>query len=87
VSAWAQYTLRVPKRDEFQKRLTELGVPSSIHYPIIMPDQPAYKTLAGDTSYLVESRKAAQEVISIPIYPDMSDEIMNAIIEKVNKAV
>lgn len=86
VSAWAQYTLRVSKRDEFQKRLTELGVPSSIHYPMIMPDQPAYKALAGDTSYLVESRKAAQEVISIPIYPDMNDEIMNAIIEKVNKA-
>jgi UDP-2-acetamido-2-deoxy-ribo-hexuluronate aminotransferase len=86
-SAWAQYTLRVNKRDEFQKRLTELGVPSSIHYPMIMPDQPAYKALAGDTSYLTESRKAAQEVISIPLYPDMSDEIMAAIIKKITKAV
>jgi UDP-2-acetamido-2-deoxy-ribo-hexuluronate aminotransferase len=86
-SAWAQYTLRANKRDELQKRLTELGVPTSIHYPMIMPDQPAYKKLAGDTSLLTESRKAAQEVLSIPIYPDMSEEIMNTIIKKVTEAV
>lgn len=86
VSVWAQYTLRVPQRDDFQKKLTELGVPSSVHYPKIMPDQPAYQKLAGDTSQLVQARKAADEVISLPLYPDMTDEVFNAIVERVRKA-
>lgn len=87
VSVWAQYTVRVPKRDEFQKKLTELGVPSSVHYPTIMPDQPAYKALAGDTSKLFEARKAASEVISLPLYPDMTEEVQSAIVERVKKAL
>lgn len=85
-SAWAQYTLRTSHRDVFQKKLTELGVPTSIHYPMIMPDQPAYQKQAGDTSHLVKARQAAQEVISIPIYPDMSEAILKQVIEKVRTA-
>jgi UDP-2-acetamido-2-deoxy-ribo-hexuluronate aminotransferase len=86
VSVWAQYTLRVPKRDEFQKRLTEIGVPSAVHYPRIMPDQPAYQKLAGDTSHLTLARKSAEEVISLPLYPDMTDDVFNAIVERVRTA-
>ncbi len=86
ISAWAQYTLRSTHRDAFQKKLTELGVPTSIHYPMIMPDQPAYQKQAGDTSHLVKARQAAQEVISIPIYPDMSEAILKQVIEKVRTA-
>ena len=82
-SVWAQYTVRTKNRELFQKKLTELGVPTSIHYPMIMPDQPAYKNKNINTSHLVEARKAAQEVISLPMFPDMSDEVLNLIIDKV----
>ncbi len=85
-SVWAQYTVRSVNRDAFQKKLTELGVPTSVHYPMIMPDQPAYKKLAGDTSQLIHARKAAQEVISLPLYPDMAEDIFNQIVEKVRAA-
>ena len=85
-SVWAQYTLRTANRDAFQKKLTELGVPTSIHYPMMMPDQPAYKKMAGDTSHLGESRKAALEVISLPMYPDMTDEVFHQVVEKVRTA-
>lgn len=85
-SVWAQYTVRAKNRDNFQKKLTELGVPTSIHYPMIMADQPAYKNLSGDTTKLVEARKAAQEVLSLPLYPDMSNEIFNQIVDKVRTA-
>ena len=40
---WAQYTLMVPNRADFQKKMQELGVPTVVHYPRIMPDQPWYK--------------------------------------------
>ncbi len=88
MSAWAQYTLTVSDRATFQKKLQEAGVPTSIHYPRIMPEQPWYKANAnkciGD---LQHSRWAADHVISLPLYPDMDNKTQDYIIEQVLKAV
>ncbi len=82
-SVWAQYTLTVENRAEFQKKLQTAGVPTSIHYPRIMPEQPWYKEHAnkciGD---LKNSRWAADHVISLPMYPDMDDNTQKYIIEQ-----
>lgn len=87
-SVWAQYTVTVPNRDAFQKKMTELGVPTSVHYPTIMPDQPWYKEhLPAPKSPLTASRWAAQNVISLPMYPDMTEDIQNRIIDAVKKAL
>lgn len=85
-SVWAQYTIRSSERDNLQKRLTELGVPTSVHYPRIMPDQPAY-TKTAPTWDLSLARKAADEVLSLPLYPDMPTEVQDAIVERVKKAL
>jgi len=84
-SVWAQYTLVVGPRDEFQKKLTALGIPTSVHYPRIMPDQPWYKehTAAGVTQDLNLSRWAANHVISLPLYPDMDRATQEKIISAV----
>jgi dTDP-4-amino-4,6-dideoxygalactose transaminase len=42
--------------------------------------------LAGDTSHLIEARKAALQVISLPLYPDMPEDIFNQVVEKVRAA-
>lgn len=86
-SIWAQYTLSVADRPTFQKRLTEMGVPTSVHYPCIMPDQPAYKHTLRPEWDLSKSRAAANHVVSIPMYPDMTAEIQAEVIEKVRKAL
>jgi UDP-2-acetamido-2-deoxy-ribo-hexuluronate aminotransferase len=87
-SVWAQYTLSVNNRDAFQKKLTEMGVPTSVHYPRIMPDQPWYKEHTADPKAdLSLSRKAAEHVISIPMYPDMPTDIQDRVIESVFKAM
>ena len=87
-SAWAQYTLTVDDRDGFQKKLTALGIPTSIHYPRIMPDQPWYKThLNGATGDWSKARWAAEHVISLPMYPDMDDKTLDTIIEGVRKSI
>jgi UDP-2-acetamido-2-deoxy-ribo-hexuluronate aminotransferase len=87
-SVWAQYTLSVPDRASFQKKLTDMGVPTSIHYPRIMPDQPWYKEHTADPkAQLSISRKAADHVISLPLYPDMTSEIQDRVIEAVMKAI
>ena len=87
-SVWAQYTLTVPNRDSFQKKMQEIGVPTSIHYPRIMPDQPWYQKHTADPNVeLPIARWAAQNVVSIPMYPDMTDDIQDQVIVAVKKSI
>lgn len=87
-SVWAQYTVYVENRDAFQKKLTELGVPTSIHYPRTMPEQPWYKEHTAQANlHIPVAQKAAQHVISLPFFPDMTEEVQNQIIEAVKKAL
>lgn len=83
-SAWAQYTLQVPNREAFQAYMQEHGVPTAVHYPITMADQPAYKDAKFTRTLPIEtSRRLASTVVSLPIYPDMSDDIQDRIVEVV----
>lgn len=86
-SVWAQYTLLINDRDSFQKKMTTAGVPTSIHYPRIMPDQPWYKEhTAHPNQELPVARWAAEHVISIPMFPDMTEETQSQIISAVKGA-
>lgn len=87
-SVWAQYTLVVKNRADFQKKLTDAGVPTSVHYPRIMPDQPWYKANApGHNQDYPVGRWAAEHVISLPMYPDMDEVTQNKIIVAVRAAL
>ncbi len=87
-SVWAQYTLRVPHRESFQKIMFEkYSVPTAVHYPSTMVDQPAYKNKIRVVGTLPEAQKAAQEVVSLPIYPDMSENIQEQIITAVQSSL
>jgi len=86
-SVWAQYTLTITNRDEFQKRMTALGVPTSVHYPLIMPDQPWYAERAEKRHDWSKSRWAASHVVSLPMYPDMTQDVQNKIIEAVKQSL
>lgn len=81
-SSWAQYTLQVPKREAFQKELQAKGVPTAVHYPRTMADQPAYQNL-GRTLNIDVSRRLAETVVSLPLYPDMNEDIQDYVIETV----
>ncbi|MFN3455102.1 MAG: DegT/DnrJ/EryC1/StrS family aminotransferase [Pseudobdellovibrio sp.] len=87
VSVWAQYTVTVTNRDAFQKKMQELGVPTTVHYPMTMPDQPWYAKNTPQRHDITHSRWAAQHVISLPMYPDMSVENQNTVIAAVKTAV
>ena len=87
LSAWAQYTLTIDDRTGFQKKLSDAGVPTSIHYPRIMPDQPWYQKNANNcVGDLKNARWAASHVISLPMYPDLTASAQDYIIEQVIKA-
>ncbi len=85
---WAQYTLIVKNRDEFQKKLSDKGIPTSVHYPKIMPDQPWYKANSKTPPMdWTVSRWAADHVISLPMYPDMTEAIQDQIIKALKECV
>jgi UDP-2-acetamido-2-deoxy-ribo-hexuluronate aminotransferase len=81
-SSWAQYTLQIPNRENFQKEMQAKGIPTAVHYPRTMPDQPAYEGL-GRTLDIEVSRRLAEKVVSLPLYPDMTDDIQDYVIENV----
>jgi UDP-2-acetamido-2-deoxy-ribo-hexuluronate aminotransferase len=87
ISVWAQYTLTITHRDLFQKKMMELGVPTTVHYPMTMPDQPWYKENIKCQHDITYSRWAANHVISLPMYPDMDDKTQDIVIDAVKKAV
>lgn len=87
ISVWAQYTLTITNRDLFQKKMTELGVPTTVHYPMTMPDQPWYKENTPCQHDISQSRWAANHVLSLPMYPDMDDKTQDIVIDAVKKAV
>lgn len=87
-SVWAQYTLTVKDRAGFAKKLQDKGVPTSIHYPMTMADQPWYKKHAGGADANVPvARWAAENVISLPMFPDMDDATQDRVIEAVLTAL
>ncbi len=67
-----QFTVRVQNRDAVRKALTEAGVASGVYYPIPLHRQPVYEKEFGGLS-LPASEAAAHEVLSLPIYPQLTD--------------
>lgn len=76
---WAQhvyhvYTLRSDDRDGLQQALQAAGIQTSIHYPVPAHLQPAYASLGYARGSFPQSEKAAGEVFSLPLYPEMPDD-------------
>lgn len=86
-SVWAQYTVTITNREAFQKKMQELGVPTTVHYPMTMPDQPWYSKNTPQRHDISHSRWAAQHVISLPMFPDMNTDTQQKIIDAVLVAV
>ena len=70
-----QFTIRVKggRRDALQAHLKGLGIGSAIYYPICLHEQPCFKNLGYRKGQLPESERAAQEVLSLPVYPEMTE--------------
>jgi len=78
-SVYAQYTVFVPDRVALQKRLSEAGVPTAVHYPVPLNEQPAYKHLCCPNCTPI-AQQMAKQVMSLPISPDLSAEDQDKIV-------
>lgn len=68
-----QYTIRTPQRDELAAHLKQRGIGTMIYYPISIHQQTLYAS-GGQTPSLPNSEAAAREVLSLPIYPEITEE-------------
>jgi len=82
-SIFNQYTIRVERRDELQAFLKERGIGSAIYYPLPLHLQPCFSYLGYREGQCPEAEKAAKQVLSLPIYPELTrsqlDEVIDAV--------
>jgi dTDP-4-amino-4,6-dideoxygalactose transaminase len=81
------YTVRCDDRDCLQAALTAEGIQTGIHYPIPVHLQPAYADLDYGSGALPYSEAAAKQVLSLPLYPELSQQAVAHVAEVVKKAV
>jgi UDP-2-acetamido-2-deoxy-ribo-hexuluronate aminotransferase len=84
-SVYAQYTLRVPDRDALERRLKEKGIPTAVHYPLALHQQPVFAADYAGQSFPAAER-LAREVISLPMHPYLDPKQQELICEQVRRS-
>ena len=82
-SIFNQYTIRADRRDDLQASLKARGIGTSIYYPLPLHLQPCFAYLGYKAGSCPESERAAREVLSLPIFPELTqsqlDEVIGAV--------
>lgn len=78
-SVFAQYTVMVDRREQVQEKLKQAGIPTAVHYPFPLNQQPAYQQLCGPDCTPV-SNQLAQRVMSLPMGADIEMEVQQKIV-------
>lgn len=78
------YAVRSPERDRIREELTKANIQSGLHYPIPVHLQKAHEDLGHKVGDFPVSEKAAAEVLSLPIFPEMTDEQVKTVADAVN---
>jgi len=81
------YTIRLRDRDALQRSLAADGIATGVHYPIPIHMQPAWADLGYTVGAFPEAERASSEVLSLPLYPEMTDEQVDAVVSAVRRAM
>ena len=81
------YEIRVQQRDSLMGYMKQEGIECGIHYPLPLHLQPAYTSLGFKKGQFPVSEQLAQEIISIPIYPELSSEQREYVVDHIKKFV
>jgi len=82
-----QYTVRVEERDKLQQLLTEKKIGSSVYYPVPLHLQPLYAPLGHKPGDFPHAEHAAQEVLSLPMYPELRPAQLARVAETISNFV
>jgi UDP-2-acetamido-2-deoxy-ribo-hexuluronate aminotransferase len=84
-SVYAQYTVRCANRAAIEQKLKAAGIPTAVHYPVSVHQQPAYAHLFPDARFPV-SETLAREVLSLPMHPYLDEPTQRRIADAVRAA-
>jgi dTDP-4-amino-4,6-dideoxygalactose transaminase len=80
-----QYTIRADRRDALRDHLTARGIGSAVYYPRCLHLQPCFAALGYKQGQLPEAERASEEVLSLPVYPELTGSLEDAVIEAVTE--
>jgi dTDP-4-amino-4,6-dideoxygalactose transaminase len=84
-SIYNQYTLRVEKRDALQQHLKRHEIGNSIYYPLPLHLQPCFAHLGYRSGQCPQSERAASEVLSIPVYPELTPSQLDEVVGRIRQ--
>jgi UDP-2-acetamido-2-deoxy-ribo-hexuluronate aminotransferase len=91
LSVYAQYTLEVPHendgRAQFEKRMKEQGIPTAVHYPLSLHQQPVFAGLGYKAGDFPVSERMAARVVSLPMHPYLTDAQQQQVVAAVRNAL
>lgn len=82
-SVFAQYTIFVEGRDALQSRLKAAGIPSAVHYPVPLNEQPVFHDICRHADSTPIASERASRVMSLPMHPDLSFVVQQQIVDAV----
>ncbi len=82
-SVYHTFIIRSKKRDELQAYLAEQGIDTKVHYPIAIHQQEAAKQIASASDSYPETEKQIEEILSLPVYPELTDEQIEHVISQI----
>ncbi len=83
-SAWAQYTIQINHRDRLRQRLLEAGIPSAVHYPMVLFRQPAFQQSVSNCPHSVS---LATKVMSLPLHPYLAATTQHTVVEHLKRVL
>ncbi len=86
-SVYHLYVVRLPERDRVRRRLAEKGIQTGIHYPVPLHLQPAYRHLGLGQGAFPVAEKAAAQILSLPMYPELTVDQQLAVAEALAEAL
>jgi dTDP-4-amino-4,6-dideoxygalactose transaminase len=86
-SVYNQYVVRVPNRDRVKQRLADRGIGTGVYYPIPLHLQDCFAYLGGKPGDLPESERACNEVLALPVYPELPEEHVRYVAKELLAAV
>ena len=73
ISVFGQYSIFVKNRNKLQEKFRDIGIPLSVHYPLPLNKQPAYKGILDSDDDFPVASVVSKEVISIPMHPYLTE--------------
>lgn len=80
---WGQFTVQADDREALLARLAAAGVPTAVHYPVPLHQQPAYESLCRLSGAMTCAERVASRVVSLPMHPFMTPETQQQIVAAV----